>query len=189
MKVLGITGGVATGKSTVSKILKRYGGCLISADEIAHKIILPGNIAYKKIIKQFGKEVLSKHLTIDRKKLGERIFKNRKLRKILERITHPEIIARIKKEIKRTKNSKKYKFIILEAPLLFEAKISNLVDLIIVVVCSQKTQINRLMKKGLSRKLAKNMISAQIPLSKKIKKADIVIINRDLNVSRHYFKS
>lgn len=179
LKVLGITGGVATGKSTVSKILRRYGGYLISADEIAHKIILPGKKVYKKIIQQFGKEILNKNLTINRRKLGDIIFKKKQLRKILEKVTHPEIIAKIKKETKRTKNSKKYKFIILEAPLLFEAKISSLVDLAIVIACSKKIQIKRLMKKGYSRSLAENRISSQFPLSKKIKKADIVIYNNN----------
>jgi dephospho-CoA kinase len=177
MKVLGITGGIATGKTTVSKILKRYGGYLISADDIAHRIILPKKKAYKKIVKQFGKEILNKNLTINRKKLADIIFKKKKLRKILENITHPEIIKTIKKEIKKAKKGKKYKFIILEAPLLFEAKISNLADLIIVVACSKKTQIKRLIKKGFSKQSAENRISSQIPLSKKIKQADIVIYN------------
>jgi len=177
MKVLGITGGIATGKTTVSKILKRYDGYLISADDIAHRIILPKKKAYKKIVKQFGKEILNKNLTINRKKLADIIFKKKKLRKILENITHPEIIKTIKKEIKKAKKGKKYKFIILEAPLLFEAKISNLADLIIVVACSKKTQIKRLIKKGFSKQSAENRISSQIPLSKKIKQADIVIYN------------
>lgn len=177
-KVIGITGGIATGKSTAARIFKKYIPVyFISADEIAHNVILPGRISYKKIVKYFGKEILKKDNVINRKKLSRIIFNNRTSRKKLEAITHPQIIAEIKKRIREDRREGNCKFIILEAPLLFEAKIPHLADIIIVVASSKKIQIRRLLKKGLRKIDAEKRIFSQMPLKEKIKKADFVIYN------------
>lgn len=174
-KVIGITGGVATGKSAVYSKLKKHAGISLSADEIAHKIIAPKKQAYKRIIRIFGNKILNKDLKINRKKLGNIIFKDRALRKKLEKITHPEIISEMKRIIKAGK--KRCKYIVFEAPLLFEAKVQNLAGIILVVASKRQNQISRMLKKGYSLAEAKRRIASQIPLKEKIKRADIVIYN------------
>lgn len=172
--VLGITGGVATGKTTVAKMFERLGVFVLSADDIANELIEPKKLCWKKIIKHFGRDILKSDNTIDKYKLGEIIFSNRNKRKILNSITHPEII----KEIKRKLNSAPSRcWIILEAPLLIEANALDLVSKIIVVTADRKTQIKRLNNKGITRDKAEKIIDSQMGIRKKIKYADYVINN------------
>jgi len=172
--VVGLTGGIASGKSTVLKEFKRLGAKIIDSDEIAHRIILKGTPAYKKIVRVFGEYILRPNREIDRKKLGNIIFSDSKRRKILEKITHPVIIDEIKKEINRFTR----KVIIIDAPLLFEAGLTAMVDKIIVVWIPKKLQIDRLIKRNkLTYKQAKQQISAQMPLKTKKKLADYLIDN------------
>ena len=173
--VIGITGGVATGKSTVAAMLKKYFQYVIDADEVSRRIVEKGKPAYKKIIKAFGPSLLAKDGSLDRKKLAGSVFKNKKKKKLLEKITHPLIISIMKNTIAGLK--RKNKIIIFEAPLLFEAKMEKMADIILVVASSQKKQIERFAGKGYSKKDALLRIKAQLPLEQKIKKADIVIYN------------
>jgi len=173
--VIGITGGVATGKSAVAAMLKKYFKYVIDADEVARRIVEKGKPAYKKIIKAFGPSLLAKDGSLDRKKLAGSVFKNKKKKKLLEKITHPLIISIMKNTIAGLK--RKNKIIIFEAPLLFEAKMEKMADIILVVASSQKKQIERFTEKGYSKKDALLRIKAQLPLEQKIKKADIVIYN------------
>lgn len=173
--VIGLTGGVATGKTSVSGIFKKLGANVISADNIAHKLLKPGNICWTDIIKHFGKAILEKDSTIDRKKLGKIIFSNKKERNILNKITHPRIIKEIKREISLLKTSNHgKKIIVVEAPLLIEANALNLVDKVIVVTADKETQIKRLSNKKpfLTRNDALKIINSQLPINKKIKYAD-----------------
>ena len=173
--VIGITGGVATGKSTVVSLLKKDFKYFTSADEIAHRIVKPGMPAYKKIVSTFGKGILAEDGTLDRKLLASLIFNAPAKRKQLEGITHPLIISTMKKDIAAFK--KKARVVLFEAPLLFEARMQKMADIIVVVASSQKNQIKRFVKKGYSKSETLRRIKAQIPLKTKIKNADIVIYN------------
>ena len=173
--IIGITGGVATGKSTVVSLLKKDFKYFTSADEIAHRIVKPGKPAYKKIVKTFGKSLLAEDGTLDRKLLAALIFNAPAKRKQLEAITHPEIISTMKKDI--TAFKRKSCIVLFEAPLLFEAGMEQMADVIVVVAASKKNQIKRFVKKGYTGAEAQRRIRAQLPLKNKIKKADIIIYN------------
>lgn len=192
--VIGLTGGIATGKSTVAEIFRKLGCIIISADDIAHGLIKPKKACWTDIVKYFGKNIIRKDRTIDRKKLAKIIFSSKKKREILNKITHKRIIDEIKKKISCIKASYsniydtlgRKKIVIIEAPLLIESDALNLVDEVIVVTSDRRTQIERLLKKigrpkGSPTKLrlvpetkieAEKIINSQLPLSQKIKYAD-----------------
>ncbi|MBU0951395.1 MAG: dephospho-CoA kinase [Elusimicrobia bacterium] len=174
--IFGLTGGIASGKSTVLNQFAHLGAKIIESDRIAHDIYAKGKPVYKKIIKQFGREVLNAEKNIDRRKLGKIVFSNQSQRKKLEKITHPEIIAEIKNQINRFKRSNKV--IMVDAPLLFEAKLQKMFDKIIVVWIPEKVQIQRLIKRDkITKAEAQKRLSAQISLDKKKKIGDYVIDN------------
>ena len=190
MLIVGLTGGISSGKSTVLKIFKNFGCKTVDADEIAHQLTGPGTKVLREIVKKFGEEVLNKKRTLNRKRLAEAIFRDRQKRKSLNAIMHPKIIAEIKRKIrefqKLTRRPKlgtrgrKRNILLVDIPLLFEAKLEYLVDKIILVYVPQKIQIERLQRDdNLTFKEARARISAQIPLYKKKKYADYVI-NGDL---------
>jgi dephospho-CoA kinase len=194
MLVVGLTGGICSGKTTVLKIFKKLGLRTIDADEIAHQLTKPGRKILKKIVGKFGKEILDKNGRLERKKLAEIIFKDKKKRKQLNGITHPEIIAEIKRKIREFqklerktvtgKGEMKEEIVIVDIPLLFEAKLEHLVDKIVLVYVPQRIQMERLMRDdNLTFKEAKARIDAQIPLHRKKKYAHY-IINGNLNFSK-----
>lgn len=191
MLIVGLTGGISSGKSTVLKIFKNFGCKTVDADEIAHQLTRPGTKVLREIAKKFGQEVLNKDETLNRKRLAEAIFRDRQKRKSLNAIMHPKIIAEIKRKIRefqklarRSKlkaTGRKRDILLVDIPLLFEAKLEYLVDKIILVYVPQKIQIERLQRDDkLTFKEARARISAQIPLYKKKKYADC-IINGDLD--------
>lgn len=184
MLIVGLTGGISSGKSTVLKIFKNFGCKTIDADEIAHQLTRPGTKVLREIVRKFGQEVLNKKGTLNRKKLAEAIFRDRQKRKSLNAIMHPKIIAEMKKRIKGVQKltaQSRRKIVLVDMPLLFEAKLEYLVDKIILVYVPQKIQIERLQRDdNLTFKEAKARISTQTPLYKKKKYADY-IINGDLD--------
>jgi len=172
--VLGITGSFGSGKTTVAKIFQSFGAKIIDADRIAHRVIKPGRPIYKKIINIFGKDVLNKNRTINRHRLAKIVFNNKNLLKRLNKIIHPQVIRIIKTKIKTTRA----KVIVLDAPLLIEARLKNLVDKLIVVKIDRAKQIERLIKKtSLSKKDTLKRIRHQMPLADKVRLADFVIDN------------
>ncbi|MGM0411246.1 MAG: dephospho-CoA kinase [Bacillota bacterium] len=174
--IIGLTGGIATGKSTVANILKSLGSYVIDADKISHEILDKSKEAYKAVVEEFGKNILDENEKIDRKKLGKEVFsENKKLQK-LENITHPFILREIKKKIEKNKNE--HKHLVLDAPLLFETNLDEVVDCTILIVCDYSIQIKRIKNRdGLSVEEAKKRIDAQMPLSEKKKLADEIISN------------
>jgi dephospho-CoA kinase len=179
MYVVGITGSLGTGKTTVAKLFKQLGAKIIDADSIAHSLIKVNSPSYKSLIRSFGKDIL-KHNScdIDRNKLARIVFGNKKQLLKLNRILHPVIIKKIKEEIKLVNKRNKRRVIILDAPLLIEAGLLRLVDRLIVVAASRGAQVLRLKKRGgISKKEIEARINFQIPLSEKIKSADFVIDN------------
>uniref|UniRef100_UPI0013BE988C dephospho-CoA kinase n=1 Tax=Carboxydothermus ferrireducens TaxID=54265 RepID=UPI0013BE988C len=177
LPVIGLTGGIASGKSTVSRILQELGFAIIDADRIARDILTPGHPAYQKVIDTFGKNILTEDGQIDRAKLGKIVFGNREKLLVLNSITHPEVLKEIRKKIKELTSSG-IDWIVLDIPLLFEAKMTSLVDEIWVVYVPEEEQLKRLMaRNGFSRDEALARIRAQMPLEEKVKLADVVIDN------------
>ena len=178
--IIGLTGGIVSGKSTVASMFKDLGAKIVDADKLGHSVILPNKPAWKKIIKIFGKDILQNDLTIDRKKLGKIVFTNQTLLKKLNEITHPEITKMIKKEIDSAKNNthNQEKVLIIDAALIYEAKIDRFMDKIIVVYIDKDEQIKRLIKRNnLSKDEALQRVRSQIPMEEKAKIADYVIDN------------
>ena len=178
--IVGLTGGIVSGKSTVALMFKDLGAKIIDADKLGHSVILPHKPAWEKIVKIFGKDILQNDLTIDREKLGKIVFANQSLLKKLNDITHPEITKIIKKEIDSLKNKtyKQKKILIIDAALIYEAKIDRLMDKIIVVYIDEDEQIKRLIKRNnLSKDEALQRIKSQMPMKEKVKMADYVIDN------------
>lgn len=175
--IIGITGSIGSGKTTAAKIFSKYHFTRIDADEIAHKIIKRNSSAYKKIIRGFGNCVLDKSKNIDRKILGDIVFKDNKKLEKLNSIMHPMIINEVKNQVKIIENKCKYKTrIVIDAPLLLETKTKNLVDKIIVIKADKENIIKRLNKKFSKEKIEK-ILKSQMPLDEKLKKADFVIEN------------
>jgi len=172
--ILGITGGIASGKTTVMRILAGRGIPTISSDDLAHACIRRPRPAYRAILRRFGRGVRGRNGQISRKKLGEIVFAKPNERKALERIVHPCVIKGLKKFVGRHHKG----VVALDIPLLFESRLQGLVDKTVVVYCTRSQQITRLRRRtGLSRGQALQRIRAQMPLAQKRRKADIVILN------------
>lgn len=176
LKLIGLTGGIASGKSTVSGLLKKQGLPVIDADRIARQIFKPGTPTCKKVIESFGKEIISKNASIDRAKLATIVFNNPAKKHLLESLTHPEIFRQILKKTKELR--KKHKRIIVDAALLFESGLDQQMDQIILVKVSPEIQIRRLMQRDhLSEEEAQKRIRSQMPAEEKEKLAHFVIDN------------
>jgi len=186
MLIVGLTGGISSGKSTVLKIFRKFGSRTIAADEIAHQLTRPGTRVLKEIAKKLGKDVLNRNGTLNRRKLADIIFRNRQKRETLNAIMHPKIIAEIERKIrqfeKQTKRSqlrasrKKKNILVVDIPLLFEAKLEYLVHKIVLVYVPQKVQIERLRRDdNLTVRQARARLNAQIPIYKKRKYVDYII--------------
>jgi dephospho-CoA kinase len=176
MILVGLTGGVATGKSTVAKMFKQRGAAVINADLLARQVVEPGKPAWRAIVKLFGRTVLNQDRSLDRQVLGSIVFQNPKKRRQLERIIHPRVAREQQRLVRRIAKRKPHAVVIYEVPLLFEAGVDKRVDKIIVVTVDRNTQIARLNKRnGLSRAEALRRIRSQMPLAKKIQQADHVL--------------
>ena len=176
MIVVGLTGGVATGKSTVAKMFKQCGAVVIDADELARNVVKPGKPAWHAIVNTFGKNVLAPDRTINRQALGAIVFGNRVKLRRLERIIHPRVARQQAKLTKQAARNDPKAVVIYDVPLLFEVGIDKRVDKIIVVTADHETQISRLKKRnGLSRTEALRRIRSQMPLAKKIQRTDHVL--------------
>jgi dephospho-CoA kinase len=175
---LGITGGIGCGKSEVCRLLEQNGIPIIHADLIAREM-METHAEIKSQIKQaFGDNVYLPDGKLDRKRLAEILFTDEQARLRINQIVHPHVIEYQKKELEKLERSGKYQFTGVEAALIFEAGTENQFDVIVVVAASEKTVIQRLMKRdGLSREEIMKRIASQMPLSEKIKRADIVVHN------------
>lgn len=171
MKKIAITGGVATGKSTVLNILKKMGFSTFSCDEVVKKLYEKAYIQ-NKILKTLGKEILGENGKIDKKKILEKIIEDPLFKKKLEKIFHPLVKKALLNFIK--KEEKKEKIIFAEVPLLFEVGWEDLFDEIWVISCDENLQKKRIAKKGL-KEWGEKLLSLQIPLKEKEKKAHRVI--------------
>lgn len=177
-KTIGITGGIATGKSTISKMVAELGFTVIDADVVAREVVEPGMNAYRSIVEHFGKDILLENGAIDRKKLGEIVFHNEDKRKLLNSIVHPEV-----RKVMLEKRDQAFQrgeiAVFLDIPLLYESGLTWMVDVVLVVYTDEKTQLQRLMKRNhFSKDEALARIRSQMPIEDKRKRADAVIDNR-----------
>ena len=174
---MGLTGGIASGKSTVAAILRRLGAEVINADELAREVVEPGRDAWQEIIAAFGSGVLQDDRAIDRRKLREVIFKDAAARQKLEAIIHPRVRALAEQKIRACEAAGKA-LVVYEVPLLFEALIHHWIRPVILVACDMETQKARLKQRDhLSDAEAHRHIEAQMSLAEKRKLADYVIEN------------
>lgn len=178
MMRIGLTGGISSGKSTVSKMIKALGFPIIDADQLARDVVKPGENAYLKIVQAFGKDILLDDGTLNRKRLGDIIFSDETKRKQLNEIVHPEIRARMLSEMDAYENEGKTKAVVLDIPLLIESQLMHFVEKIILVYVDEEIQCQRLMTRDeLSREEAQLRMAAQMSLKDKIPYADVVIDN------------
>lgn len=176
MILVGLTGGIATGKSTVADLFRRFGAAVIDADQLARDVVQPGKPAWREIVKCFGKRVLLPDRTIDRPALGSIVFRNRRKLRRLERIIHPRVAREQQRRARGIARRTPDAIIIYEVPLLFEAGVNTRVDKIIVVTADRETQVARLKRRnGLTRRQAFQRISSQMALAEKARRADIVL--------------
>ncbi|HEX5037073.1 MAG TPA: dephospho-CoA kinase [bacterium] len=178
VKLVGLTGGIGCGKSTVSGILRELGLPVIDADQIARDVVRPGEPAYLEIVRRFGQEILDESGSVDRERLGSLVFADGEKRKVLEAITHPFIFRAIADEVHRLSRERKAKVVVVDAALLFESGLSDSMDANIVVSVPEDVQVSRLMARdGISEESAREKIAAQMPTTDKVEKADHVIDN------------
>ncbi|KAI4301380.1 hypothetical protein L6164_034665 [Bauhinia variegata] len=186
MRLVGLTGGIASGKSTVSDLFRSQGIPIVDADVVARVALKKGTRGWKKVVAEFGDEIVLDNGEVNRPKLGQIVFSDPDKRQLLNRLLAPHISSGIFWEIVKLW-LKGYKIIVLDVPLLFEAKMDKLTKPIVVVWVDPEIQIQRLMARDrTSKEDARNRINAQMPLDLKRSKADIVIDNTgsldDLNL-------
>ena len=177
-RVIGLTGGIASGKSTVARILEILGAVIIDADMISRDVVVPGEIAWNAIVAEFGEGVLNPDRTINRQALGQLVFTDPEARKRLENITHPAIARRAEEKLDACRKIS-VPVVVYVAPLLIEAGRTALVDEIWVVYADETTQLERLMQRdGIGADDARRRLAAQMPMEEKKKYGRVVIDNR-----------
>ncbi len=174
---IGLTGGIASGKSTVAAMFRDLHIPVIDADEIAHRVTAIDGEAYQSIVETFGSDILDSNGAIDRRKLGAIVFHDEQKRKQLNAIVHP-LVRKHMLQQKEQYARKGEKAVVLDIPLLFESNLEHLVDRILVVYVDEQIQLRRLCERnGFSFEEAWARIKSQMPLEQKRKKADAVIDN------------
>jgi dephospho-CoA kinase len=177
MKVIGLTGGIGSGKSTVAQFLAELGARVIDLDKTGHAVLKKGGDVYQKIISGFGKGILADNGEIDRAKLGKVVFNSPDALKRLNKITHPAIDAVVEKEIENS-GSKGVKVFVMEAAAMLEDDKTCLVNELWVTVAPETAVLERLKaRSGYTREQAKARIKSQLTNEERIKKADVVIYN------------
>lgn len=176
MASFGLTGGIASGKSTVAGLFRNLGAKIINADELAHELILAGSPAFSEIVRHFGTAILDVAGQVDRKRLGEIVFGDAAKRAALNAILHPAIMVRRKELVAGYEAADPHAVVISDAALIYEAGIGSYFLKVIVVWCRAEQQLARLMSKtGLAREEAERRITAQMPADEKRRCADYVI--------------
>lgn len=180
--IIGLTGGSGSGKSTVAEILKQHNMLIIDCDRIAHDIILKGNDAYKELINIFGENILDSSKQIDRKKLGNIVFKDKGKLNLLNECTHKHIVNKINQIIKNNLNNQSINAIVIDAPLLIEANLHTIVDEVWVVYADTDIRIQRLIKRdSITLEQARERLQSQMSWSEMVTYADTIIYNNNLD--------
>jgi dephospho-CoA kinase len=178
MLIVGLTGGVASGKTAISQILKEEGAYLIDADQIARELVQPHTATWNELIKVFGKEILQEDGSIHRKRLAAKVFSDPEQRNLLNQILHPRIKTEMNKRVKEIGQKDPNAIVVIDAALLIELRDHQEMDKVIVVTSTEKQQIERLKKRdGVNQEEAQRVLSSQMPLEGRMKVADFVIQN------------
>jgi dephospho-CoA kinase len=178
MLIVGLTGGVASGKTAVSQVLKEEGAYIIDADQIARELVLPHKPAWSELIRAFGQEILQEDGSIQRKKLADKVFADPKQRKLLNQILHPRIKEEMDRRAKEIGEKYPEAIVVIDAPLIIELGDHREMDKLIVVTSTQTQQIERLKDRdGTNPEEALRIVSSQMPLKEKLKFADYLIRN------------
>jgi dephospho-CoA kinase len=178
MLIVGLTGGVASGKTTVSQVLKEQGAYIIDADQMARELVRPHAPAWKQLVKAFGKDILREDGSIHRKRLADKVFADPRQRKLLNQILHPRIKKEIERRAKEIGQKDPDAVVVIDAPLLVELGDHRKMDKLIVVTSTQTQQIERLQRRdGIGPEEALRIFSSQMPIKDKVKWADFVIRN------------
>ena len=179
MRKVGLTGGIASGKSTVSGMFRELGVPVIDADVIAREVVAPGSRALEAIVDAFGEEILTEEKSLNRARLGEIVFSDPAKKKVLEGILHPEIIAEQDRRLRDLEREGRTPVAIVDAAVMIESGSWKRFDSLVVVDCDESQQIGRLrLRNGMNEEEAARRVNAQMPLSEKVKYADHVIDNR-----------
>jgi dephospho-CoA kinase len=175
---VGLTGGIAAGKSTVARILVEKGARLIDFDELSHAVEEPEGPVWRQIVRHFGEEILKADRTIDRRKLGDVVFADREKLDLLNRLVHPAVFQEWRRRIEEIRTVQPDAIVLSDVPLLIEAGMKPMVDLILLVYVPPEEQIARLMaRNGYNREDAEKRIASQMPIGEKLPYADLVIRN------------
>jgi dephospho-CoA kinase len=176
--LIGLTGGMGSGKSIVAEMFQSLGAHIIDADRIGREIMVPGTDAYERVVDAFGREILKGDRSIDRKKLGDMIFGNPEKIALLNECTHPEIFREIDRRVKEIRQKTPDALIIVDAALLVETGAYKTFDKLVVVYVDEETQLKRLKERdGFTDEEVTKRISSQMPLKEQVKYADFVIYN------------
>lgn len=178
MLIVGLTGGVASGKTAVSQVLKEEGAYIIDADQIARELVQPHKPAWNELIRTFGKEILQEDGFIHRKKLADKVFADPKKRKLLNQILHPRIKEEMDRRTKEIGQKDPEAIVVIDAPLIVELGDHREMDKLIVVASTQTQQIERLKERDrIGPEEALRILSSQMPVEEKVNLADFVIRN------------
>lgn len=178
--IIGLTGGIASGKSTVSQLLARRGAALVDADAVAREIVQPGEAALDDIASLFGQAVIQEDGSLNRKALGDIVFRDKSMLQKLESITHPAIRARMQEKIHKLAESDPKRLIVADVPLLYETQQEHLYEGVLVVYVPAGVQVERLMERNnMAREEAERRVSLQMDIEEKRRRADWVIDNSD----------
>ncbi|WP_379143109.1 dephospho-CoA kinase [Paenibacillus sp. sgz500992] len=176
--IMGLTGGIASGKSTVSALFVEKGARLVDADAIAREVMLPGHPVLAAAVLHFGEGILLPDGTLNRTKLGEIVFHDPEARQALNQLTHPAIRQEIKDRMNTMEQEDPQRLIIVDIPLLYESELDNLFGQIVVVYVPREVQLDRLMERnGLSLEQAQRRLDAQLDIELKRSRADYIIDN------------
>jgi dephospho-CoA kinase len=176
MKIIGLAGGIGSGKSTIAGLLAGLGAVIIDADKIGHEVLDTDIKAHKQVVAAFGKQILNPDGSVDRRELGKIVFADRKALSRLNRIMHPQIYRVVKAELEQYKKQG-VKAVVIDAPLLIEASWATMVDSVWVVTATETSVIKRLEKTGLSRDETMLRIRSQLTESERARIANVVINN------------
>jgi dephospho-CoA kinase len=177
MIVVGLTGSVGTGKSTVARFFRELGAYVIDWDELAREVVRPNSEAWRQIVEHFGADIVNQDSTLNRQKLADIVFRNKEELAKLNEIVHPQVFIEDERITNQIRNNDPDALVVKDIPLLLEANLPIVVDKIIVVYASRGVQLKRLQENGMSREDAERRIRSQLSLEEKMKFADFVINN------------
>ena len=176
MLLVGLTGGIGSGKSTVACMLEERGAIVLDADELAHRVIAPGTPGHEKVVERFGPNVLAPGGDVDREALASIVFADAAARRDLEAIVHPEVRRMFAEEAERYRDTDKV--VVLSAPLIVETGMYSVFEVLMIVSTRIETQVERLVReRGMSEESVRARIAAQLPLEAAAEVADVIVDN------------